>query len=123
MVKYNGKVQQKTNAESTVLYFLQTSPILWLAFTLFKCYNFKGSSSYVLLCTSWVSESVLVSFYPTSFIEIKLMYNMCKLEVFNKLGIHIYYKMITTISLIDTSITSVTIFVCVYGENFKDLLS
>ena len=70
-----------------------------------------------------MSESVLVSFLPTSFIEIKLMYNMCKLEVFNKLGIHIYYKMITTISLIDTSITSVTIFVCVYGENFKDLLS
>ena len=52
------------------------------------------------------------------------MYNMCKLEVFNKLGIHIYYKMITTISLIVVnSITSVTIFVCVYGENFKDLLS
>lgn len=71
-----------------------------------------------------MSESVLVSFYPTSFIEIKLMYNMCKLEVFNKLGIHIYYKMITTISLIVVnSITSVTIFVCVYGENFKDLLS
>ena len=68
-------------------------------------------------------ESVLVSFLPTTLIDIKLMYNMCKLEVFNKLGIHIYYKMITTISLIDMSITSVTIFVCVYGENFKDLLS
>ena len=68
-------------------------------------------------------ESVLVSFLPTSFNDIKLMYNMCKLEVFNKLGIHIYYKMITTISLIDMSVTSVTIFVCVYGENFKDLRS
>ena len=68
-------------------------------------------------------ESVLVSFLPTSFNDIKLMYNMCKLEVFNKLGIHIYYKMITTISLIDMSVTSITIFVCVYGENFKDLRS
>ena len=68
-------------------------------------------------------ESVRVSFLPTSFNDLKLMYNMGKLEVFNKLGIHIYYKMITTISLIDMSVTSVTIFVCVYGENFKDLRS